>query len=48
VACLIGTVGEVQVDIGSVKDPAYRTMDFRVAAKEKSLQSHTLQRVSKT
>ena len=31
-ARLICVMGKIKVDIGSVKNPAYRTMYFRVAA----------------
>jgi hypothetical protein len=37
VACLVGIVGEIHVDIGRVHDSAYRTMDFRVIAEEERL-----------
>jgi hypothetical protein len=37
VAGLVGVVGEIQIDIGSVQDSTYRTMDFRVIAEEERL-----------
>jgi hypothetical protein len=37
VAGLVSVVGKIQVNIGRVKDSAYRTMYFRVSAEEKRL-----------
>ena len=37
VAGLVSVVGKVQVNIGCVKDSAYRTMYFRVPAEEERL-----------
>jgi len=37
VAGLVSVVGKIQINIGRVKDPAYRTMYFRVTAEEERL-----------
>ena len=34
---LVSIVGKIQINIGRVKDPAYRTMYFRVPAEEERL-----------
>src|SRR5215831_2571090 len=41
VAGLVSIVGKIEVNIGRVEDPAYRTMYFRVPAEEERLESHT-------
>lgn len=37
VAGLVRVIGEIQINIGSVQDSTYRTMDFRVITEEERL-----------
>src|SRR5882672_4391068 len=48
VTCLVRGVAKIKVDIGRVQDTAYRTMYFRVATEEKSLQSHVYEVIGRS